>query len=108
VPPPSDAAQRRGKPPVLAYSVETLPPVDLALFEAARGSLTKLSEVIVHSVCGKGIFSPVSVDEPQVGDLNLWNAADLTERFFSGSVLQYRRPALEHAAAPAPAGHDHC
>jgi uncharacterized protein YcgI (DUF1989 family) len=93
MPPPSDAAQRRGKPPVLVYPVETLPPVDLAPFEAARGSLTKLSEVIVpprdaraFSVRKGQFFRIVSVDGPQVGDLNLWNAADLTERFFSGKT----------------------
>ena len=33
-------------------------------------------------------FRIVSVDGPQVGDLNLWNAQDLSERFFSGKTRQ--------------------
>jgi uncharacterized protein len=28
----------------------------------------------------------VSVEGPQVGDLNLWNAQDLSERFYSGKT----------------------
>ena len=31
-------------------------------------------------------FRIVSVDGPQVGDLNLWNAHDLSERFYSGKT----------------------
>jgi uncharacterized protein len=31
-------------------------------------------------------FRIVSVEGPQVGDLNLWNAHDLTERFYSGKT----------------------
>jgi uncharacterized protein YcgI (DUF1989 family) len=31
-------------------------------------------------------FRIVNVDGPQVGDLNLWNAHDLTERFYSGKT----------------------
>ncbi len=39
------------------------------------------------SACRPGIsFRIVSIEGPQVGDLNLWNAHDLTERFFSGKT----------------------
>ena len=31
-------------------------------------------------------FRIVSVEGPQVGDLNLWNVHDLTERFYSGKT----------------------
>ncbi|QWW70663.1 DUF1989 domain-containing protein [Rhizobium sp. WYJ-E13] len=93
VPIPSDAAERRAAPPVVVYPVETLPLADLSLFESARQTLTKVSELIVppreagsfHVPQGH-FFRIVSVDGPQVGDLNLWNAADLTERFFSGKT----------------------
>lgn len=93
VPIPSDAAERRAAPPVVVYPVETLPSADLSLFESARQTLTKVSELIVppreagsfHVPQGH-FFRIVSVDGPQVGDLNLWNAADLTERFFSGKT----------------------
>jgi uncharacterized protein YcgI (DUF1989 family) len=33
-----------------------------------------------------GFFRIVSVEGPQVGDLNLWNAHDLSERFYSGKT----------------------
>ncbi len=93
VPIPSDAAERRSAPPVVVYPVETRPSADLGLLEAARQTLTKVGEVIVppreaasfHVPQGH-FFRIVSIDGPQVGDLNLWNAADLTERFFSGKT----------------------
>lgn len=93
VPVPSDADERRGKPPVVVYPVETLPPADFDLLDAARQTLTKVSELTVppreagsfHVPQGH-FFRIVSVDGPQVGDLNLWNAADLSERFFSGKT----------------------
>lgn len=93
VPAPSDAAERRAKPPVVVYPVETLPPADFGLLDVARQTLTKVSELIVppreagsfHVPQGH-FFRIVSVDGAQVGDLNLWNAADLSERFFSGKT----------------------
>jgi uncharacterized protein len=92
-PTPRDAAQRRAKPAVIVYPVENLPPVNLALLEAARASLTKVSEVIVpprdaraFSARQGQFFRIVSVEGAQVGDLNLWNANDLSERFFSGKT----------------------
>ncbi|MBB3609495.1 hypothetical protein FHX11_002443 [Rhizobium sp. BK602] len=94
VPPvPSDAEQRRSQPPVVVYPVETLPPADLKLLDAARQSLTKVSETIVpprdarsfHVPAGH-FFRIVSMEGSQVGDLNLWNAEDLSERFFSGKT----------------------
>jgi uncharacterized protein YcgI (DUF1989 family) len=90
---PADAAERRAKPPVVVYPVETLPPADLGFLDAARQMLTKVSEVFVppreartfHVPQGH-FFRIVSVDGPQVGDLNLWSAGDLSERFFSGKT----------------------
>ncbi len=32
------------------------------------------------------LFRIISVEGPQVGDLNLWNAHDLSERFYSGKT----------------------
>jgi len=90
---PADAAQRRARPPVVCYPVETLPQPDMAMLERARETLTKLSEVIVpprdartFEVPAGHFFRIVSIEGPQVGDLNLWNAHDLTERFFSGKT----------------------
>jgi uncharacterized protein len=93
VPVPADAAARRAVSPVVVYAVDKLPPVDLAFYSRARSNLTKIAEVLVPPRDGRTfqvpaghLFRITSVDGPQVGDLNLWNATDLTERFFSGKT----------------------
>ena len=90
---PPDAAARRKATPVIVYSVQHLPPFDAAFYNAARSELTKVSELIVpprdaraFSVPAGHFFRIVSVEGPQVGDLNLWNARDLSEWFFSGKT----------------------
>jgi uncharacterized protein len=91
--PPSDANARRKAPPVIVYAVERLPPFDAAFYNAARTGLTKLSELVVPPREGRAFAVPaghffriVSVEGPQVGDLNLWNAHNLSERFYSGKT----------------------
>ena len=91
--PPPDAAQRRAARPVIVYSVDKLPAYDREFYEAVRRDLTKVSETIVppreactFNVPAGHIFRIVSVEGPQVGDLNLWHAHDLSERFFSGKT----------------------
>lgn len=90
---PADAAQRRAAPPVTVYSVDTLPPFDASFYEEARRDMTKTDELTIpprdaktFAVPAGHVFRIVSVDGPQVGDLNLWNARDLSERFFSGKT----------------------
>ncbi len=90
---PSDAAERRGKPAVVVYPNGTLVPANMAMLEDARAGLTKIDEVIVpprdagaFKVPKGHFFRIVSVEGAQVGDLNLWNADDLSERFFSGKT----------------------
>lgn len=90
---PTDAAARRAVKPVVCYPVETLPAPDMDRLSAVRKTLTKIDEVIVPPREGKAFNVPkghffriVSVEGPQVGDLNLWNANDLNERFFSGKT----------------------
>lgn len=90
---PTDAAERRAVKPVVCYPVETLPVPDMATLRRARETLIKVDEVIVppregatFSVPKGHFFRILSIDGPQVGDLNLWNANDLTERFFSGKT----------------------
>ena len=91
--PPADAAARRRAPPVLTYSVEQLPSFDAAFYNGARAELSKVAELTVlpreakaFEVSAGHFFRIVSVGGPQVGDLNLWNAHDLTERFYSGKT----------------------
>jgi uncharacterized protein YcgI (DUF1989 family) len=92
-PAPADADQRRAAPPILAYEVEALPPVDWDLYERARTTLHRIEEFVVpprearaFRVPKGHFFRIVSIEGPQVGDLNLWNAHDLSERFFSGKT----------------------
>ena len=90
---PVDAAERRAVRPVVVYPNGTLEMPDLARLEEAKQGMEKIDEVIVPPRDGRSFHVPkghffriVSVDGPQVGDLNLWNAHDLTERFFSGKT----------------------
>jgi uncharacterized protein YcgI (DUF1989 family) len=70
-----------------------MPRPDLAALESARRTMVKTHELIVpprdartfHVSRGQ-FFRIVSIEGPQVGDLNLWNADDLSERFFSGKT----------------------
>jgi uncharacterized protein len=91
--PPPDAAARRFATPVVAYRLGGLPSYDAALYEGAREGMTKVGETIVppreartFDVPAGHVFRIVSIEGPQVGDLNLWNAANLSERFFSGKT----------------------
>ena len=90
---PQDAEARRKIPPVICYPVDTLPRPNLAAYQAAREGWQKVSDVIVppreartFSVPAGSFFRIVSIEGPQVGDLNLWAAEDLNERFFSGKT----------------------
>lgn len=92
---PADADQRRSVEPIICYAVESLPPLDTAFYERVRTGAAKIDEIIVpprdaatFDVPAGHLFRIVSVEGPQVGDLNLWNADDLAERFFSGKTRQ--------------------
>lgn len=92
-PAPADAATRRAIAPTVCYPIKTLPKPDMALYSAARAALTKVDELIIPPrdarcwVLPAGHFCRiVSVEGPQVGDLNLWSQHDLNERFFSGKT----------------------
>lgn len=91
--PPPDAEARRAAPPVVVYAPETLPVPDLALYRAARAGARKVGEVMVpprdaraFEVAAGHFFRITSVAGPQVGDLNLWHARNLSERFYSGKT----------------------
>ncbi|WP_109467759.1 urea carboxylase-associated family protein [Albibacillus kandeliae] len=90
---PPDAALRRAVRPVIAYPDDTLPRPDLALYRQARAGAIKTGEVLVpprdaacFEVPAGQFFRITSVEGPQVGDLNLWNRDDLSERFYSGKT----------------------
>jgi uncharacterized protein len=94
-PAPEDADYRKAAKPVICYDRNELPAVDEAFYTEARRDLTLIKEILVpprnaeaFEVPAGHIFRIVSVRGPQVGDLNLWHANDLSERFFSGKTRQ--------------------
>lgn len=93
MPIPDDARARRAVKPVICYPTDTLPEYDAAFYDRARQGMMLIDTVTVPPRQGNvakvpagHIFRIVSVDGPQVGDLNLWNANDLNERFYSGKT----------------------
>ena len=90
---PEDAQARKDIKPVICYPPETLDAPDLALYARARAGAAKVGEAVaapreaaVFRAKAGEFFRISSVDGPQVGDLNLWAADDLNERFFSGKT----------------------
>ena len=100
---PPDAERRRAVAPVICYPNDSLPKPDLLLYRAARKSAVKTSETLVaprdaacFTVPRGHFFRITSMEGPQVGDLNLWNAADLSERFYSGKTRALHGTHLGH------------
>ena len=90
---PHDADARRATPPVICYPTDGLPEPDMARYIALRADLREVSKVIVPARDAACFTAPAghvirisSIEGPQVGDLNLWNANDLSERFYSGKT----------------------
>ena len=92
---PEDAEARRNAPVVVCYDVASVPARDKASIDNWRQGLRVVDTVVANArdaACfevpaGHG-FRIRSVEGPQVGDLNLWNLHDLSERFFSGKTRQ--------------------
>ena len=92
-PEPADADARRTIQPVTVYALDSLPPFDRTFYETVRGDLTLVQALTVpprdaraFEVPAGHLFRIVTPEGSQVGDLNLWNAADLRERFYSGKT----------------------
>lgn len=90
---PADAAARKGVQPVICYPVEGLPAPDLAPYHALREGWERVSQTLIPAreaccfdVPAGCFFRIISVEGPQVGDLNLWAAGNFGERFFSGKT----------------------
>jgi uncharacterized protein len=90
---PSDAEALKAVKPVICYPVDTLPLPDMVAYASARKKMELTGEVIVpprtagtFRVPAGNFFRIVSLEGPQVGDLNLWAADDLSERFYSGKT----------------------
>ncbi len=92
-PEPGDAEARRAVAPVICYPADSLPKPDFSWFAGLREGMVKVDGITVPARTAgcinvpKGhVFRIVSVEGPQVGDLNLWNASNLDERFYSGKT----------------------
>jgi uncharacterized protein YcgI (DUF1989 family) len=79
--------------PVVCYPAGGLAPPDLGALRAAREGWRLVASVVVPPRDGRAFQVPAGhfvrmscPDGPQVGDLNLWAAGDLSERFFSGKT----------------------
>ncbi len=92
-PTPTDAEDRKAIRPVICYPPETLPSPDLEGLTRLRNTSVKSAEVTAAprdaaciDVPAGAFFRITSVEGAQVGDLNLWNKHDLSERFYSGKT----------------------
>ncbi len=81
---PADAAERRAVEPIACYSCDNLPPHNALFYEKVKRNFTKINEVVIpvrdaktFRVPAGHLFRIVSIEGPQVGDLNLWNANDI-------------------------------
>ncbi len=90
---PGDADKWKALAPVVCYPVDGLTPADIGAYRAVRDGWTKTDEVLVPPRDARAFiveaghfFRIMSVEGPQVGDLNLWNAHDRSERFYSGKT----------------------
>ncbi len=92
-PAPPDAEARKSIQPVICYPTASLTMPDMGLYAAARETIILKEVVIVpprdariFKASAGDFFRIVSVEGPQVGDLNLWARNDLSEKFYSGKT----------------------
>ena len=92
---PADAKARQAASPIVCYTVDNLPPFNRMFYDQARSDMVKIGEVTVPPRDGATFHVPAghlfrirSIKGSQVGDLNLWNANNINERFFSGKTRQ--------------------
>jgi len=90
---PGDASARKAIAPVICYPVQTLPRPDLKAYRALRADLKLVKRVTVparDAACWTvptGYFCRILCGEgPQVGDLNLFNANNISERLYTGKT----------------------
>lgn len=90
---PEDGDARRAVRPVVCYPVNSLSPPDLAQYRAARQGWRLHQRLTIAPRTAECFQLPagwfcriVSIEGPQVGDLNLWSATNPEERFFSGKT----------------------
>lgn len=90
---PDDSDARKAIAPVICYPAGTLPDAGLGLLKNARATNKRVAGITVPPRDARCIEVPAghflritSVEGSQVGDLNLWNSNDLTEKFYAGKT----------------------
>jgi uncharacterized protein YcgI (DUF1989 family) len=90
---PSDAKDRINVKPIICYPINNLKETNLSILHNARKNLKNISEITIPPrdaktfEVKKGQFFRIeSIDGPQVGDLNIFQANNLEEKFYSGKT----------------------
>ena len=90
---PTDSEKRKKTKPIICYPSEKLNISNLSIYQNARNHLNLISEVIVPPRDAKcfevkegHFFRIENIEGPQVGDLNLFQAENLYEKFYSGKT----------------------
>jgi uncharacterized protein YcgI (DUF1989 family) len=98
---PADADARRSIRPVICYPVGGLPRANISTYRDVRDHIELVDTVVAAprdavtwTVPAGHFFRIVCSEGPQVGDLNLFNAHDPSERFYSGKTRALNRTHL--------------
>ena len=90
---PIDAKDRINIKPVICYPIDDLQDTNLSILHNARKNLKSITEIIIPPrdaktfEVKKGQFFRIeSIEGPQVGDLNIFKADNLEEKFYSGKT----------------------
>ena len=90
---PLDAKERKSAKPIVCYPIDELKEPNLSILHVARKNLEIINEIIIPPrdaktfEVRKGQFFRIeSIEGPQVGDLNIFKADNLEEKFYSGKT----------------------
>ena len=90
---PLDYKDRINCKPIVCYPIDDLKDTNLSILLSARKNLKNISEIIIPPRDAKTFdikkgqfFRIESIEGPQVGDLNIFQADNLEEKFYSGKT----------------------
>ncbi|KKD57875.1 hypothetical protein RN22_24080 [Grimontia sp. AD028] len=92
---PDNAAELRASSPVICYQTDSLPVFDITFYKSIRSVSVRTllfdippRQARCFTVPAGSFFRISCLHGSQVGDLNLWQRDNLSERFFSGKTRQ--------------------
>jgi len=90
---PLDAKDRENIKPIICYPIDNLKEKNLTILHHARKNLKNISEITIpprdartFEIKKNQFFRIESIEGPQVGDLNIFKADNLEEKFYSGKT----------------------